>query len=67
MYFVIFFPEPMEGQTLADVARAETEFLRIVRERHPTRGKPVVNGNCQGGWAAMLIGALDPSASALLS
>ncbi|MFL5162407.1 MAG: DUF3141 domain-containing protein [Microvirga sp.] len=60
VYFVIFFPEPMEGQTLADVARAETEFLRIVRERHPTRGKPVVNGNCQGGWAAMLIGALDP-------
>ena len=61
VYFVIFFPEPMEGQTLADVARAETEFLRIVRERHPTRGKPVVNGNCQGGWAAMLVGALDPA------
>src|SRR3954447_5158797 len=60
VYVFNFFSEPMEGQTLADVARAETEFLRIVRERHPTRGKPVVNGNCQGGWAAMLIGALDP-------
>jgi hypothetical protein len=43
----------MEGQTLADVARAESGFLRAVRARHPTRGKPVVVGNCQGGWAAM--------------
>jgi pimeloyl-ACP methyl ester carboxylesterase len=60
VYFVIFFPEPMPGQTLADVAQAEAEFLKIVRERHPTRGKPVIMGNCQGGWAAMLVGAIDP-------
>jgi pimeloyl-ACP methyl ester carboxylesterase len=60
VYFVIFFPEPMPGQTLADVAQAEAEFLKIVRERHPTRGKPVIIGNCQGGWAAMLVGAIDP-------
>jgi pimeloyl-ACP methyl ester carboxylesterase len=60
VYFVVFFPEPEPGQTLADVSRAEAEFLRIVRRRHPDTGKPVVIGNCQGGWAAMLIGALDP-------
>ncbi|GEP04352.1 DUF3141 domain-containing protein [Methylobacterium oxalidis] len=60
VYVVIFFPEPVSGQTLADVARAEAEFLRIVGTRHRTRGKPVVVGNCQGGWAAMLVGALDP-------
>ncbi|MBF9232437.1 DUF3141 domain-containing protein [Microvirga alba] len=60
VYFVIFFPEPMPGQTLADVSRAEAEFLRIVRKRHPETRKPVIVGNCQGGWAAMLIGALDP-------
>ncbi|MFG1419322.1 DUF3141 domain-containing protein [Xanthobacter sp. V0B-10] len=60
VYVVAFFPEPVPGQTLADVALAESEFLRIVRERHPTRGKPVVVGNCQGGWAAMLVAALDP-------
>src|SRR5918993_809460 len=60
VYFVIFFPEPVEGQTLADVSRVETEFLRAVRERHPKTRKPVVIGNCQGGWAAMLIGALEP-------
>src|SRR4029079_9799022 len=35
VYFVIFFPEPMPGQTLADVAAVESRFLRIVRERHP--------------------------------
>ena len=60
VYMVIFFPDPVPGQTLADVSLAETEFIRIVRERHPTRGKPVVMGNCQGGWAAMLVAALDP-------
>ncbi|QRG04625.1 DUF3141 domain-containing protein [Xanthobacter dioxanivorans] len=60
VYMVIFFPDPVPGQTLADVSLAEADFLRIVRERHPTRGKPVVMGNCQGGWAAMLVAALDP-------
>jgi hypothetical protein len=60
VYVVIFFPDPVDGQTLADVAQAEAEFLRIVRSRHSTRGKPVIVGNCQGGWAAMLVGALDP-------
>lgn len=60
VYFVIFFPEPMPGQILADVSRAEAEFLRIVGERHPNSRKPVVVGNCQGGWAAMLVGAVEP-------
>lgn len=60
VYMVIFFPEPVPGQTLADVSLAEAEFLRIVRSRHPDAEKPVVMGNCQGGWAAMLVAALDP-------
>ncbi|WP_262031316.1 DUF3141 domain-containing protein [Microvirga sp. Mcv34] len=60
VYFVIFFPEPIAGQTLADVSRAEAEFLRIVGERHPKTGKPVLFGNCQGGWASMLVGAVEP-------
>src|SRR5215207_7323761 len=60
VYFVIFFPEPVPGQTLADVSRAEAEFLRLVGERHPKTRKPVVIGNCQGGWASMLIGAVEP-------
>ncbi|RDI58031.1 DUF3141 domain-containing protein [Microvirga subterranea] len=60
VYFVIFFPDPMPGQTLADVSRAEAEFLRIVGERHPKTRKPVLFGNCQGGWASMLVGAVEP-------
>lgn len=60
VYFVIFFPEPVPGQILADVSRAEAEFLRIVGERHPKTRKPVVVGNCQGGWASMLVGAIEP-------
>lgn len=60
VYFVIFFPDPVEGQTLADVSRAEAEFLRIVGERHPHTRKPVLFGNCQGGWASMLVGAVEP-------
>ncbi len=60
VYVAIFFPDPVPGQTLADVAQAEAAFVRLVRERHPTCGRPVIVGNCQGGWAAMLVGALDP-------
>ncbi|PVE20809.1 poly(3-hydroxybutyrate) depolymerase [Microvirga sp. KLBC 81] len=60
VYCVIFFPEPVPGQTLADVSRAEAEFLRIVGEHHPKTRKPVVIGNCQGGWASMLVGAIEP-------
>jgi pimeloyl-ACP methyl ester carboxylesterase len=60
VYFVIFFPEPVPGQTLADVSRAEAEFLRIIGQRHPKTRKPVMIGNCQGGWASMLVGAVEP-------
>jgi pimeloyl-ACP methyl ester carboxylesterase len=60
VYFVIFFPEPMPGQTLADVTDAEAEFIRIVAERHPRSQKPVIVGNCQGGWAVMMLAAARP-------
>ncbi|MET0530158.1 MAG: DUF3141 domain-containing protein [Microvirga sp.] len=60
VYCVIFFPDPMPEQTLADVSRTEAEFLRIVGERHPKTRKPVLFGNCQGGWASMLVGAMEP-------
>ena len=34
-YFVGFLPEPMPGQTIEDVCRAEAQFVRIVTELHP--------------------------------
>src|SRR4051812_16768457 len=60
VYFVIFYPEPMPRQTLADITDAEAEFIRIVAERHPRAQKPVVVGNCQGGWAVMMLAAARP-------
>jgi pimeloyl-ACP methyl ester carboxylesterase len=60
VYFVIFFPEPEPGQTLADVCAAEAVFLREVYARHPASPRPLVTGNCQGGWAAMILAATHP-------
>jgi pimeloyl-ACP methyl ester carboxylesterase len=60
VYFVIFFPDPMPGQTIADITDAEAEFIRIVAERHPKSQKPAVVGNCQGGWAVMMLAAARP-------
>ncbi|HET7097080.1 MAG TPA: DUF3141 domain-containing protein [Casimicrobiaceae bacterium] len=60
VYFVIFFRDPEPGQTLLDVCVAEREFVRKVRELHPASPKPAIVGNCQGGWAAMMLAASDP-------
>jgi len=63
VYFCIFTTHPAPTQTLADVTRAEAAFVREVRRRHPDSPKPVVIGNCQGGWAAMLLAATNPDVS----
>jgi pimeloyl-ACP methyl ester carboxylesterase len=60
-YFVGFLPEPMPGQTIEDIARAEAVFLEKVTSLHPNAdGKPAVIGNCQGGWAVMMLAAMRP-------
>jgi pimeloyl-ACP methyl ester carboxylesterase len=60
VYFVIFYPEPEPGQTLLDVCAAEARFIRKVRELHPDSPRPAIVGNCQGGWAAMMLAAANP-------
>ncbi len=60
VYFVIFFPDPEPGQTLTDVCEVEARFIQRVREWHPKSPKPVILGNCQGGWAAMMLAAANP-------
>jgi pimeloyl-ACP methyl ester carboxylesterase len=60
VYFVAFRPAPVPGQTIADVTRAEAEFVREVMRRHPKSNKPIVIGNCQGGWATALLAATNP-------
>ncbi|HET9018810.1 MAG TPA: DUF3141 domain-containing protein [Acetobacteraceae bacterium] len=60
-YFVGFAPEPMPGQTVADVCRAEALFIEEVARRHPkAEGKPCLIGNCQAGWQIMLTAAIRP-------
>lgn len=60
VYFVTFFRDPQPGQTLLDVCAAEQRFVKHVRELHPESPKPAIVGNCQGGWAAMMIASSQP-------
>jgi hypothetical protein len=60
-YFVGFLPNPVPGQTVEDVCRAEAAFIRKVIERHPeAEGKPCLIGNCQAGWQVMMTAAIEP-------
>src|SRR5690348_5317858 len=60
-YFIGFLPEPMPGQTIERIARAEAIFIEKVIERHPEAdGKPCVIGNCQAGWAVIILASLRP-------
>ena len=60
-YFIGFLPDPMPGQTIESIARAEAIFIEKVIERHPKAdGKPCVIGNCQAGWAVMILASLRP-------
>jgi pimeloyl-ACP methyl ester carboxylesterase len=60
VYFVIFFRDPEPGQTMLDVCAAEQEFVKHVRSLHPDSAKPAIIGNCQGGWAAMMLASSGP-------
>ena len=60
VYFVSFFRDPEPGQTMLDVCSAEEQFVKHVRALHPSSEKPAIIGNCQGGWAAMMLAASSP-------
>ncbi|GGH48385.1 DUF3141 domain-containing protein [Frigidibacter albus] len=60
VYFVAFRREPEPGQFLSYVTRAEAAFVREVMRRHPKASRPVITGNCQGGWATLLLAATNP-------
>jgi len=60
-YFIGFLPEPLAGQAIEDVMMAEVAFVERVIELHPdAAGKPVVIGNCQAGWAVMMLASYRP-------
>ncbi|PIE12116.1 MAG: alpha/beta hydrolase [Rhodobacterales bacterium] len=60
VYFVAFHREPEPGQFLSYVTRSEAAFVREIMRRHPDAAAPVITGNCQGGWATLLLAALNP-------
>jgi pimeloyl-ACP methyl ester carboxylesterase len=60
VYFAIFSRLPLPDQTIGDVTAAEAGFVREVQHRHPDSPKPIIIGNCQGGWAAMILAATNP-------
>jgi hypothetical protein len=60
-YFIGFLPEPVSGQTIEDIVHAEAIFIERVIALHPQAdGKPCVIGNCQAGWALMILAAVRP-------
>jgi pimeloyl-ACP methyl ester carboxylesterase len=60
-YFIGFTPVPEPGQTIEKVIRAMAHFIKKVTELHPNaEGKPVLIGNCQAGWALMILAASHP-------
>jgi hypothetical protein len=60
-YFVGFLPDPVPGQTIDDICRSEAIFIEKVMELHPEAdGKPCVIGNCQVGWAVMMLAGTRP-------
>lgn len=60
VYFVSFRREPEPRQYLAYVTRAQAAFVREIMRLHPQSPKPVITGNCQGGWATLLLAATNP-------
>jgi Protein of unknown function (DUF3141) len=60
-YFVGFLENPIPGQTIEDVCRAEARFVAKVGELHPqAQGKPCLIGNCQAGWQIIMMSAIRP-------
>ncbi len=60
-YFIGFTPVPEPGQTIDAVIEAWAAFLERITDLHAgAEGQPVVIGNCQAGWALMMLAAKYP-------
>jgi pimeloyl-ACP methyl ester carboxylesterase len=61
VYFIGFSAEPLPDQTIEDIAHAHTVFLQKVIELQPRAdGKPMLIGNCQAGWHAIMATCMRP-------
>lgn len=59
-YFISFSYSPVKGQTLETITKAQAVFIEEVIRRHPKHDKPIIIGNCQAGWAIMLLASERP-------
>jgi len=55
----VFRPHPEPGQTRGPTSYAR-KLVAEIRRRHRDAPKPVVVGNCQSGWATMIMAAANP-------
>ncbi|GAB4400111.1 MAG: DUF3141 domain-containing protein [Rhodoferax sp.] len=61
VYCIAFRAEPQPGQTLDSVTQALAAFAATVAQRHPhSTGSPILVGNCQAGWALLMMAATHP-------
>ncbi len=60
VYFILFSPDPLPGQTMSDVQQVMAWFVETVRGLHTHARKPIIIGNCQAGWAIAMLGTLHP-------
>ncbi|QTA87184.1 DUF3141 domain-containing protein [Desulfonema magnum] len=60
VYFVLFSTFPVPGQTIAAMEQSLVQFIEEVGRRHPKSPKPSVTGNCQAGWALVMLSANRP-------
>jgi pimeloyl-ACP methyl ester carboxylesterase len=60
-YFIGFTPRPEPGQTIEAVIEAWAVFIERISDLNAgAEGKPVVIGNCQAGWALMMLASKYP-------
>lgn len=60
VYFIAFKRAPEPSQSISDITHAEGEFIREIQRLHPQSEAPVIIGNCQGGWATLILAATNP-------
>jgi pimeloyl-ACP methyl ester carboxylesterase len=61
VYAIGFMADPLEGQTIEDVAHAFTVFLeKVIQLQRQAAGRPLVFGNCQAGWHAVMAACMRP-------
>ena len=51
---------PSRGRRCSMCVTPSAQFVHRVRELHPDAAKPALVGNCQAGWAAMMLASASP-------